>query len=113
MPINFRKFCFSEVFTLCKSPVRLFRFFMTGLLPVGFEFGAELTYPEPEGTSAGLLNASAQVFGIAFTNIYSVIFNNLNDIWANSIMSIMLLVGTIMTGLIKSDLRRQAAQANK
>jgi FLVCR family feline leukemia virus subgroup C receptor-related protein len=91
----------------------LLGFFMTGLLPVGFEFGAELTYPEPEGTSAGLLNASAQVFGIAFTNIYSVIFNNLNDIWANSIMSVMLLVGTIMTGLIKSDLRRQAAHSNK
>ncbi|EFA03239.1 uncharacterized MFS-type transporter C09D4.1 [Tribolium castaneum] len=88
----------------------LLGFFMTGLLPVGFEFGAELTYPEPEGTSAGLLNASCQVFGIAFTSIYSVIFNNLNDIWANSIMSVMLLIGTIMTALIKSDLRRQAAQ---
>lgn len=34
---------------------------MTGYLPVGFEFAAELTYPEPEGTSAGLLNAAAQV----------------------------------------------------
>lgn len=34
---------------------------MTGYLPVGFEFAAELTYPEPEGTSAGLLNASSQV----------------------------------------------------
>ena len=37
------------------------RFFMTGYLPVGFEFAAELTYPESEGTSSGLLNASAQV----------------------------------------------------
>lgn len=37
---------------------------MTGYLPVGFEFGSELTYPEPEGTSAGLLNAAAQVFYI-------------------------------------------------
>ena len=37
------------------------RFFMTGYLPVGFEFAAEITYPEPEGTSSGLLNASAQV----------------------------------------------------
>ena len=37
------------------------RFFMTGYLPVGFEFAAELTFPEPEGTSSGLLNASAQV----------------------------------------------------
>ena len=25
-------------------------FFMTGYLPIGFEFGAELTYPESEGT---------------------------------------------------------------
>lgn len=33
---------------------------MTGYLPVGFEFSAEITYPEPEGTSSGLLNASAQ-----------------------------------------------------
>ena len=34
---------------------------MTGYLPVGFEFVAEITYPEPEGTSCGLLNTSAQV----------------------------------------------------
>lgn len=34
---------------------------MTGYLPVGFEFAAELTYPEPEGTSAGILNAASQV----------------------------------------------------
>jgi FLVCR family feline leukemia virus subgroup C receptor-related protein len=26
-------------------------FFMTGYLPIGFEFGAELTYPESEGKS--------------------------------------------------------------
>lgn len=37
------------------------RFFMTGYLPLGFEFAAELTYPESEGTSSGLLNCSAQV----------------------------------------------------
>jgi FLVCR family feline leukemia virus subgroup C receptor-related protein len=29
--------------------------FMTGYLPIGFEFGAEITYPENEGTSSGLL----------------------------------------------------------
>lgn len=39
----------------------LYRFFMTGYLPLGFEFAAELTYPESEGTSSGLLNVSAQV----------------------------------------------------
>jgi len=39
----------------------LLGFFMTGYLPVGFELAAEVTYPEPEGTSSGLLNTSAQV----------------------------------------------------
>lgn len=44
------------------SAVKFFyRFFMTGYLPIGFEFAAELTYPIPEGTTSGLLNASAQV----------------------------------------------------
>ncbi len=39
-------------------------FFMTGYLPVGFEFAAELTYPEPEGKSCGLLNTCAQAIYI-------------------------------------------------
>lgn len=47
---------------------------MTGYLPVGFEFAAELTYPEPEGTSSGLLNAAAQVCSI--TKEYCTTFLN-------------------------------------
>lgn len=82
---------------------------MTGYLPVGFEFAAELTYPEPEGTSTGLLNAAAQVFGIAFTMVYSEILNSSGDIIANVTMAVMLFIGSAVTAIIKSDLRRQAA----
>ena len=88
----------------------LLGFFMTGYLPVGFEFAAELTYPEPEGTSSGLLNAGAQIFGITFTMLYSEILDSFGDIAANILMAIFLVVGTIITALIKSDLRRQNAQ---
>ncbi|XP_035910485.1 feline leukemia virus subgroup C receptor-related protein 2 [Anopheles stephensi] len=88
----------------------LLGFFMTGYLPVGFEFAAELTYPEPEGTSTGLLNAAAQVFGITFTMLYSELLNTNGDIVANVTMAVMLLVGSIVTAVIRSDLRRQAAQ---
>lgn len=88
----------------------LLGFFMTGYLPVGFEFAAELTYPEPEGTSTGLLNAAAQVFGIAFTMAYSEILNGSGDIVANVTMAVMLLIGSVVTAIIRSDLRRQAAQ---
>lgn len=86
-----------------------FRFFMTGLLPVGFELGSELTYPEPEGTQAGLLNAASQVFGISFTNIYSQLFYHVNDTWANLSMCISLAAGLFMLTCVSSHLKRQAA----
>uniref|UniRef100_A0A1B0GKI7 Putative permease of the major facilitator superfamily protein n=1 Tax=Lutzomyia longipalpis TaxID=7200 RepID=A0A1B0GKI7_LUTLO len=75
----------------------LLGFFMTGYLPVGFEFAAELTFPEPEGTSAGILNAAAQVFGIIFTMGYAEILNSFGDIAANVTMATMLVVGTVVT----------------
>lgn len=40
--------------------ISLLGFFMSGYLPVGFELATEVTYPEPEGLSCGLLNSSAQ-----------------------------------------------------
>ncbi|XP_056152148.1 feline leukemia virus subgroup C receptor-related protein 2 isoform X2 [Lampris incognitus] len=84
-------------------------FFMTGYLPLGFEFAVELTYPESEGTSSGLLNCSAQVFGIIFTICQGKIIDEWNTFAGNIFLCIFLLIGTIMTGFIKSDLRRQKA----
>lgn len=102
-------FTLSEGIILVYVVSALLGFFMTGLLPVGFELAAELTYPEPEGTSAGILNAGSQLFGIIFTNLYSVIFNHVGDLWANLTMCGMLIIGTVLTACIRSDLRRQAA----
>nr|CAD7409595.1 unnamed protein product [Timema cristinae] len=87
----------------------LLGFFMTGYLPVGFELAAELTYPEPEGTSAGILNAAVQVFGIALTSIYGWQLDLVGDRWTNVTMCVILAVGAVLTFIIKSDLRRQAA----
>ena len=47
---------------------------MTGYLPLGFEFAAEITFPESEGTSSGLLNASAQVLENSFPHSRSTTF---------------------------------------
>ncbi|XP_046877344.1 feline leukemia virus subgroup C receptor-related protein 2 isoform X4 [Hypomesus transpacificus] len=84
-------------------------FFMTGYLPLGFEFAVELTYPESEGTSSGLLNCSAQVFGIIFTICQGKIIDEYGTLAGNIFLCVFLLIGTIMTGFIKSDLRRQKA----
>lgn len=41
-------------------------FFLLSAGPIGFQYGAEITYPAPEGTSNGLLLLMGQVSGIVF-----------------------------------------------
>uniref|UniRef100_A0A8C9FUI7 Feline leukemia virus subgroup C cellular receptor family member 2 n=1 Tax=Pavo cristatus TaxID=9049 RepID=A0A8C9FUI7_PAVCR len=84
-------------------------FFMTGYLPLGFEFAAELTYPESEGTSSGLLNVSAQIFGIAFTISQGQIIDHFGTKAGNLFLCSFLFLGSIMTAFIRADLRRQQA----
>jgi MFS family permease len=44
----------------------VFGFFLLSAGPVGFQYGAEITYPTPEGTSNGLLLLMGQISGVAF-----------------------------------------------
>ncbi|CAG0882020.1 unnamed protein product [Darwinula stevensoni] len=61
----------SEYLSFVYVASALLGFSMTGYLPLGFEFAVELTFPEPEGTTSGLLNCSAQIFGLLITNVAS------------------------------------------
>ena len=44
----------------------VFGFFLLSAGPLGFQYGAEITYPAPEGTSNGLLLLMGQISGILF-----------------------------------------------
>jgi len=44
----------------------VFGFFLLSSGPIGFQFGAELTHPAPEGTSNSLLMVMGQISGIVF-----------------------------------------------
>ncbi|XP_037020212.2 feline leukemia virus subgroup C receptor-related protein 1 isoform X2 [Artibeus jamaicensis] len=81
-------------------------FFMTGYLPLGFEFAVEITYPESEGTSSGLLNAAAQIFGILFTLAQGKLTSEYSPKAGNIFLCVWMFVGIVLTALIKSDLRR-------
>jgi MFS family permease len=41
-------------------------FALLGAGPIGFQYGAEVTYPAPEGTTTGLLLLAGQISGIIF-----------------------------------------------
>jgi cyanate permease len=44
----------------------VFGYFLLSAGPIGFQYGAEITYPAPEGTSNNLLLVTGQISGIVF-----------------------------------------------
>jgi len=51
---------------LLYASAALFGFFLLSAGPIGFQYGAEITVPAPEGTSNSMLLVMGQVSGIAF-----------------------------------------------
>ncbi|XP_021935792.1 feline leukemia virus subgroup C receptor-related protein 1-like isoform X3 [Zootermopsis nevadensis] len=87
-------------------------FFLGGYVPIAYSFSYEVTYPEPEGTSSGMLSAAAQIVTTIFTLLYAAMISSLGNVWANIAFSLILLIGTIIHLFMQPTLRRQAAYEN-
>ncbi|XP_059623021.1 uncharacterized MFS-type transporter C09D4.1-like [Phlebotomus argentipes] len=87
----------------------LMGFFMSGLQTIGYELAAELTYPEPEGPVAGIMNISTHIFGVLFTIIISRIHDTLGDLAGNLAFTVLLVIGASITAMIKAELKRHSA----
>jgi MFS family permease len=74
-------------------------FFLLSAGPIGFQYGAEITYPVPEGTSNGLLLLMGQISGIIFIFAMDALKSP-----SNGSMSVPLLalVGLMLVGLVLS-----------
>lgn len=57
---------FATGYILLMSSSFILGFFLLSAGPIGFQYGAELTYPVSEGTSNGLLLLAGQISGIGF-----------------------------------------------
>jgi cyanate permease len=57
---------FATSYWMLLSSGLLLGFFLLSSGPIGFQYGAEITYPTSEGTSNGLLLLMGQISGIAF-----------------------------------------------
>jgi FLVCR family feline leukemia virus subgroup C receptor-related protein len=87
--------------------------FLVGYMAVGFEMGSEITYPEPEGTTAGIVILGTQILSVFHAMAYSWMVHVIGDFWANIILTVTLLIGTGLTLMIPSDLRRKAAHNSR
>jgi len=62
-------FAFIGNFALLALNTFLLGLFMMGLLPVALQYGTEIFYPAPEGTSGGLMTLAGQLSVIAITGM--------------------------------------------
>ncbi|XP_063909837.1 uncharacterized MFS-type transporter C09D4.1-like [Zophobas morio] len=81
--------------------------FINAYMPVGLELAIELTYPEPESTSSGILISMTQTLGVIFTLLLGWLFSTVGCFWALASMVFFLLVGTFLTAMISNVTKRQ------
>ncbi len=81
----------------------LFGFFLLSSGPIGFQFGAELTHPAPEGTSNSLLMVMGQISGIIFIFGMDALKSPATGAMTGSLLALLALtvLSIILSALIK------------
>jgi MFS family permease len=88
---------FFTSYTLLLVAAFVLGFFLLSAGPIGFQYGAEITHPTPEGTSNGLLLLMGQISGIIF--IFAM--DSLKSPETGSMtLSLILLIGLMVLSLV-------------
>jgi MFS family permease len=86
-------------------------FFLLSSGPIGFTYGAEVTYPTPEGTSNGLLLMMGQISGIIFIfgmNALEMPPNNSMTL-SMVILIVLMALSLVLSGMLKESKASLAA----
>lgn len=96
---------FIENYTLLLLSAFVMGFFLLSAGPVGFQYGAEITYPAPEGTSNGMLLMMGQISGIIFI-LGMDSFKNPET--GSMSASLLVLAGLMLIGLLLASRLKEA-----
>ncbi len=92
----------------------LLGFFLLSAGPIGFQLGAESTYPTPEGTSNGLLILMGQISGIAFIFGMNALRSGSTGSMTNSLtILIVLMVVSLISSFFLKEPKTLLAQELK
>ncbi|UCE00503.1 MAG: MFS transporter [Chloroflexota bacterium] len=97
---------FAVNYTLLLLSAFILGFFLLSAGPIGFQYGAEITFPAPEGTSNGMLLLMGQISGIIFI-LGMDSFKNPDT--GSMTASLLVLSGLMVIGLILSTLLKESA----
>jgi MFS family permease len=82
----------------------LLGFFLLSSGPIGFQYGAEVTYPTPEGTSNGLLIMMGQISGIA---MILGMYLSMNQVTGSMTPSLVVLIALMAVSILLGALLRE------
>ena len=86
----------------------IFGLFTTGVAPVAYQYGAEITFPAPEGTSNGLFALVGQL-----SVIFILGMGWSNDALGTFVPSLLILIGLIVVGCILLSLIKESPMMGK
>jgi len=97
---------FANSYTLLLAAAFVMGFFLLSAGPIGFQYGAEIAYPTPEGSSNGLLILMGQISGILF--IFGM--DSFKTPGTGSMTaSLLVLVGLMVLGLLISTRLKESS----
>ncbi|HEX7412208.1 MAG TPA: MFS transporter [Bacteroidales bacterium] len=85
-------------------------FFLLSSGPIGFQYGAEITYPASEGTSNGMLLLMGQISGIAFIFGMDSFKSSISGSMTNPLI---VLIGLMVLSLLLSTRLRESPMMSK
>ncbi|KAF8763571.1 Feline leukemia virus subgroup C like protein [Argiope bruennichi] len=91
--------------------IGVFGFFLTSFLPIGFEYGIEVTYPQSEAICACLLNASTMFFGLILTEMLSHILESEGPLSSNAALTVILFLCCVLANFMTKDYKRSKENA--
>jgi cyanate permease len=101
---------FAANYSLILVSCGLLGFFLLSSGPIGFQYGAEITYPASEGSSNGLLLQMGQISGIAFIFGMDIFKSKADGSMSNPLM---VLIGLMIISLIVSFRLKESAMIHK
>jgi MFS family permease len=86
----------------------IFGFFLLSSGPIGFQYGAEITYPAPEGTSNSLLLLMGQISGIIFIIGMDLLKSGKTGAMNNSLLMLcgLTILSIILCSTLNDSLKR-------
>ena len=96
---------FATNFTMIIVSSGLLGFFLLSSGPIGFQYGAEITYPASEGSSNGLLLMMGQISGISFILAMDIFKSKIDGSMSNPLM---VLIGLMVVSFVISFALKEA-----